>query len=292
MPKSKKSEPEPLPPEPGADGPALIDTARVEHIPMYKLDLSDDTYRFRAALRIGPLKRSIAAEGQQMPIIVRKVGATRAQRYQIISGFRRSTAMSELGAETIAAIVRDDLEDDEAAFRASVLENSQRKTYSDIDRALVIKSYEDRGYSSVEIAGVLGLTERQKRNLRSLLELPRPVQDAIDDGDHRFTATHGLVLKQMSNKHPDLDLEHWVQEVHQGNDGQGLSVAQLRRAINAAYKAEAGAEARPALLRSDDTQAKEGIFRFNPVRVVIADLSRDDRAALKAELQAVLAALG
>ncbi|HHO51640.1 MAG TPA: ParB/RepB/Spo0J family partition protein [Deltaproteobacteria bacterium] len=291
MEKSKRHTTEDLPPEPKAQGAALLEESRVEHIPMHRLDLSDDTYRFRAALRIGPLKRSIAAEGQQMPIVVRKICASRTQRYQIISGFRRSMAMLELDAETIAAIVRDDLDDDEAAFRASVLENSQRKTYSDIDRALVIKSYEARGYSSVEIAEVLGLTERQKRNLRGLLDLPGVVQEAIDDEQHRLTATHGLVLKQMSNKHPGLDFERWVTEVHQGNDGQGLSVAQLRRAINAAYRAKQSGS-RPALLRADDTCAEEGVFRFNPVRVVVAELSDDDRDALKGELQAVLAALG
>ena len=282
---------EALPPEPGTSGPEILGTAKVEHIPLYKIDLSDNTYRFRAALRIGPLKKSIATEGQQMPIIVRKVGSTRAQRYQIISGFRRSTAMAELRAETIAAIVREDLADDEAAFRASVLENSQRKTYSDIDRALVIRSYEERGYSSVEIADVLGLTERQKRNLKSLLQLPIPVQEAIDDATNRFSATHGLVLNQMSHKYPELDFARWVEQVNQGNDGRGLSVAQLRRAINAEHRPDTGT-ARPSLLRADDTQASAGTFRFNPVRIVVADLSDDDRTALKQELEAVLAALG
>ena len=67
------------PAEPTAPaGPAILATAKVEHIHLDKLDIDDTTYMFRAALRAGPLKESIAAEGQQMPIVVRKVGKTRS----------------------------------------------------------------------------------------------------------------------------------------------------------------------------------------------------------------------
>ena len=91
---------------------------KVEHIPMDKLDLDDESFRYRADLRVGPLRKSIEAEGQVLPIVVRKVGKTRAQRFQIISGFRRATAMKELDRVTIAAIVRDDLDNDDDARRA------------------------------------------------------------------------------------------------------------------------------------------------------------------------------
>lgn len=96
-----------------------------------------------------------------MPIIVRSYGKGRGTRYQIISGFRRTTAVRDLGFEAIPAVVRTDLEDDEEAFRASVLENTQRKTYSDIDRALVIRGYDERGHTGREIAEVLGLTRNR-----------------------------------------------------------------------------------------------------------------------------------
>ncbi len=49
---------------------------------------------------------------------------------------------------------------------------------------------------------------------------------------------------------------------------------------------------RPALLRATDTAPARGIFRFNPVRVVVEELSEADKAALREELRAVLDALG
>jgi len=273
------------------DNARMLDAARVEHIPLDELDLGDHSFRFRAALRVGPLRDSIAAEGQQLPIVVRWVGASGEQRYQIISGFRRATAMRELQATTIAAIVRDDLGDDEAAFRASVLENSQRRTYSDIDRALVIKSYEDRGFSSVDVAQLMGLSKRQKNNLRSLLDLPRTVREAIDDPDQPFGATHGLVLKQLKGRFPRLNYGTWVKAVSTGNDGAGLSVSQLKRAVNARYREASQEGTVRSIFRPGDTQVDRGVFRLQPMKIETASLSDAERDALKAELSLLLAAL-
>jgi hypothetical protein len=55
-------------PKPGQ--PRILDRSRVEHIPLSKVDLDDRTFMFRAALRVGPLKDSIEADGLQVPIIV------------------------------------------------------------------------------------------------------------------------------------------------------------------------------------------------------------------------------
>ncbi len=271
--------------------PTMLGPARVQHIALEKIELDDETFRFRAALRIGPLKDSIAAEGQQLPIVVRRVPDTRPIRYQIISGFRRATAMTELGAPTIAAIVRDDLASDEAAFRASVLENSLRKTYSDIDRALVIQRYESRGFRSVDVADLMGLSRRQKNNLRTLLDLPQSVQEAIDDPDDAFTATHGLVLRQLEKRYPGLDYPRWVAAVRAGNDGAGLSVRQLKRAVNEHHRPAPGAEPMGSIFRDGDTRVDCGVFRLQPVKIEVAALTDDERAALRSELETLLAAL-
>ena len=155
----------------------MISATEIVHIPLTKLDYDDRSLMFRATLRLADLEASIAAEGQQIPIVVRPTLA--GQAYQIISGFRRATAMRELGLPTIAAIVRHDLDDDELAFRAAIIENEQRQTYSDIDRALAILRYEQAGWSSVDVADLMGLRERQKYNLKRLLTLPEAVQAAI-----------------------------------------------------------------------------------------------------------------
>jgi ParB/RepB/Spo0J family partition protein len=270
----------------------MLGTARVQHLDIDRIDLDDDTFRFRAALRVGPLKASLARDGQQLPIVVRKRGQTRAMRYQLISGFRRTAAMRELGATTIAAIVRDDLDDDEEAFRASVLENSQRKTYSDIDRALAIKLYEDRGYTSIDVAALMGLSKRQKNNLKGLLDLPRTVRDAIDDPNNAFTATHGLVLKQLKGRYPGLHYPTWVTAVSTGIDGAPLSVSQLKRAVNAHYRTATPTASLGSIFRPEGTDAARRVYRLQPVKIDVDALSDDERSALRAELEGLLADLG
>ena len=269
--------------------PALVGPTRVQHLPLERLDFDDETFRFRAALRIGPLRASIASQGQQLPIVVRKRGGGRPVNYQIVSGFRRATAMRALGAPTIAAIVREDLEDDEVAFRASVLENCQRKTYSDLDRALVIKSYEDRGYGSVDVAMVMGLSKRQKNNLKSLLNLPDGVREAIDDPDSPFTATHGLVLKQLAGRYPDLSYSHWVRVV--ADSPGGLSVSRLKRAVNAHHRSQEPRATVGSLFRRSGTRLEQGVFRLQPLKIDVARLSDEEKAGLREELSQLLAVL-
>lgn len=189
----------------------MINATEVVHIPIESIDLDDRSFMFRASLRTADLEESIAAEGQQIPIIVRPT--VDGSGYQIVSGFRRALAMRELGSERIAAIVRHDLDDDEAAFRASIIENERRQTYSDIDRALAIIRYEQAGWSSVEVTDLMGLKRSQKYNLERLLSLPEPVVAAIDDPRDHCSATHGLVLGQLLQRYPELDLEHWLEVI-------------------------------------------------------------------------------
>ena len=158
-----------------------------------QLDFDDTTYMFRAALRTGPLKKSNQQHGQQQPIFVRRKPGS--DKYQIVCGFRRATALKEIGANDVVAIDRNDL-DDETAFRVSVLENVARKSYSDIDRANAISLAKKHGHTGVVIAEMMGLTRRQKDNIQSLLELPEAVQEAVDDEEQHFSTTHAIVLRQ------------------------------------------------------------------------------------------------
>jgi len=223
-----------------------------------------------------------------MPVIIRQKGAGPA-KYQLISGFRRFTAVSELGLPTIAAIVRKDLENDEAAFRASVLENSQRKTYSDIDRALVIRAYQQSGHSGDEIASVMGLTSRQKRNILSLLQLPEVVQQAIDDPSHPFTATHGLELRKAMNKAPHIFDEDSSGELVDEVEYKELSVSafkrHLRRSMNAVPREVT------SIFNERGTDAAQRLFRLKPIKIDIDDLLPEERERLQLELEALLSAL-
>ena len=238
---------------------------------------------FRATLRIGPLADSITEQGIQVPVMLRKQDG--ADLYQIVSGFRRCSAAAKAKLAAVPAIVRDLT--DEEAFRVSVLENSSRKTYSDIDRANVIAQYEKRGHTAAEIEKVMGLNERQVRNLKALLKLPQGVQDAVDDPDQHFSTTHAITIKALQDKLDGVAYDEWIKRT---ND-EKLSVAQLKRAVRKEH-ATASTPGFTSLFRSRGTDVKAGTFRFSPVAVTVDDLSAGEKAALKAELERVIKALG
>ena len=170
---------------------------------------------------------------------------------------------------------------------SAIIENEQRQTYSDPDRALAIIRYEQAGWTSVEVADLMGLSEHQKSNLERLLTLPDVVQAAIDDPDDHCSATHGLVFGRLARRYPDLDVEHWVAAINHDL----LSVAQLRRAIHEAHKP--GSPPRlGSIFNGKATDKAKGVFRFDAVKVVVAELDEGEREQLRGELQELLVALG
>ncbi len=277
---SKKKAPKEASQEPRTPS---IGKGEVVKLRLDELDGADTTYCFRANVRIGNLKKSLDEDGQQIPIIVRRPQGK--SKYQIISGFRRSKAALHLGWHEIAAIIRNGLSDEEA-FRAAVLENTARKTYSDIDRAYIIRAYRDRGHGGDEVATLMGLTGRQVRNLLSLLELPKPVQAAVDDLEQHFSTTHALTLKKLKGTYPKLDYKRWVAVVNK----EMLSVTQLKRRVKKEQGGEVSSEFE-TLFQAKGTDWRKGEVRFAPVKVVIAKMSEGEKEKLKGELQRLLGRL-
>ena len=257
-----------------------IGKGEVVMLPLADIDHEDTSLMFRAVMRIGDLKRSMQEEGQQIPVVVRRTQGKK--KYQIISGFRRTTAADALDWKEIAAIVRTGLSDEEA-FRASILENTARKTYSDIDRAYIIRAYRARGYGGDEVAKVMGLTDRQVRNLLSLLELPDAVQAAIDDPDQYFSTTHALTLKKLRVKYPDLDFNQYIAVTNE----EHLSVPQLKRRVTKDHSQETQ-PAFTSLFQDKGTDWRKGEIRFAPVKVVVEELSESEKRNLRRELERVL----
>ena len=253
-------------------------------LPLDDIDHDDTSFMFRAIMRVGDLKRSLQEEGQQIPIVVRRTQGKK--KYQIISGFRRTNAARAIGWKEIAAIVRTGLSDEEA-FRASILENTARKTYSDIDRAHIIRAYRARGHGGDEVAKVMGLTDRQVRNLLSLLELPEAVQAAIDDPDQYFSTTHVLTLKKLKGQYPELDYDQYIAIVNE----ERLAVPQLKRRVTKDH----GQEPPPgftSLFQEKGTDWRKGEIRFAPVKVAIEELSEVEKEKLRGELERLMKKLG
>lgn len=291
------SERTPEPREPAAanettPGPASASIAaggRVVHLPLDAI-AADETYMFRARVRVKDLVESIREHGQQLPVIVRRAKAaeaTDAEQYQLISGFRRLRALRELGYPTIAAIIRDDLADDAAAFAASVLENTARKTYSDIDRAIVIQQYRAQGHKAADVAAMMGIVDRVRKMIESLLKMPQAVQDAVDDPEHPFSTKHAIYLARLHREFPALDWDEWIARVQ----AERLSADQMVKAVHKALRSKVREPQFTTLFQGRGTDLNKGEIWFAPTRVVVAAMNEEEKAKLKAELEQVLAAL-
>lgn len=230
-------------------------TETIIELPLDQLDLDDKTFQFRLKLRVKDLVEDLKARGQDFPIVVRKVG--NKKKLQIVCGFRRVTALQELEAKTVKAVVRT--LDDDAAYRLSWAENQQRKTYSDLDRANAILKGQAAGKTTKELETLFGLEERQLRRLRTLVDMPKAIKEALGEG--KITAAHAFVLKDAQKLIPNLKHNHWIAKVVE----EELSATQLKRRIT---KEEAPKKARRSwYTQGDDGKLKVRSFTLDPTKM-------------------------
>lgn len=120
------------------------------------------------------LVRSIAEQGQQVPILVRPVGDT--GRYQVAYGHRRLRAVRQLGRK-VKAIVRP-LTDAELVI-AQARENLERRDLSYIEKAMFARRLEEQ-FERATLMAALGVDKADLSRLLSLAHaLPVEVVQAI-----------------------------------------------------------------------------------------------------------------
>jgi ParB family chromosome partitioning protein len=117
-------------------------------------------------------KASLAADGQQVPILVRPAPSDEG-RYQAAYGHRRLAALRALG-HPVKAIVRELT--DEQLIVAQGKENSDRRDLSFIERALFAARLEDRGFSRAALTAALSL---QKGNLSTMISVARSIPEPL-----------------------------------------------------------------------------------------------------------------
>lgn len=205
-----------------------IPKSEICELKIEELDLELNDLEFRIAPRMGDLVEDIGRNGQQFPIIVRRIA--RSKLYQIVSGYRRVRAVKKLGWPTVKAIVRDDLDDD-AAYRVSFLENERRKSLTALDKAHAIAKLRLLGKTTAQIRDLYGIGERQFQRYEQVGTFPKALRDAI--GEQKIQTSHGLLLAQAADRHGDkIDLSAWVERIVK----QELTVRQLARALNREFR--------------------------------------------------------
>jgi ParB family chromosome partitioning protein len=119
---------------------------------------------------------SIAATGQQVPILVRPQ-ADQPGRYQVAYGHRRLSACLELGIPVKALVRR--LTDVELVV-AQGKENAERRNLSFIERAMFARHLEERGFERATLQASLSVHPAEMSRLLTVARsIPTPLVAAI-----------------------------------------------------------------------------------------------------------------
>jgi ParB/RepB/Spo0J family partition protein len=197
----------------------------VTEIALDEIDLSNTQFEYRLDPGLELLIDSIKKDGQQIPVIVRGI----TPPYQLICGFRRTRSIQAIGGATVKAIILPEI-DDQKAHRLSVIENEERKSLTDLDRANACKRLQDEGKTQEEIAAIMGCSQPKISRYFSLLSLPAQVFDALKAG--RINTIHALALKDSGDLFSAEYLTKLIGEIEE----KSLSSRELERKIHGAKK--------------------------------------------------------
>ena len=251
--------------------------AEVETIPLDKIDLDDATFKFRVNLRLGSLVDSIREGGQQFPVLLRR--GQGKKKYQIISGFRRIAAIRKLGWDRVNAVVRTDLRDDAEAFKVSIIENEERETYNDLDRAYAILKYRGMGKSTAEVEEIFRVGARQRQRLEELTRFPPRLQEAV--AAERVSSTNAVRLMQHVRRYPQADLKKWIAWIEENNATYGSLGKALRQ------EAAASEEAAPIELYVERERDGKKSVRIRPI-AIDGSITSAQKTKLLEDLKAVM----
>jgi len=141
------------------------------------------------------LAETIEKHGLIQPISVRKVG----DRYQIISGERRTRASKLANCQTIKAQVFENL-DDKTMNEWALIENIQRVDLNPIE---IAQSYQqlidNHNYTHEDLAKTVGKSRSAITNSLRLLKLPNQVQVWIEEGKISGGAARALCSEKVAD---------------------------------------------------------------------------------------------
>lgn len=267
-----------------------------------------DHFMFRVEPRTMGLTESIGRLGQQVPVIVRPHPSppSKQKKYQLICGFRRCTALHELGREEVDAIIRE-LDDDEA-IALSFTENCERKSYTTVEKANAVamvmrrKGLSDNDEGREVAVQMLGIGERQTRNFLRFLDMEDSVKAEADKDSH-FRMTHALEMYRVLGKYagvqvplqsdPDPEkhlrlVREWMGYINEEHLGV-KAIRDLEERLNEADRITPSAGRVKSLIASE-TKTKKGKteIKFGLRKLVLEDLSDEDCRAIRGQLTQLL----
>jgi len=164
---------------------------------------------------LAELAESIKVQGLLQPVIVREAGPG---KYEVVAGERRLRATRNLGQTRIRAIIRE--LDDRQMLELSLIENLIRADLNEIEVAEGLANLQNRyGYTTTELAGVIGKSRPAVSNTLRLLELPAGIKDLVRNG--KLSAGHARAVLS----YPSASRERIAEECATA----GWSVRELER---------------------------------------------------------------
>jgi ParB family transcriptional regulator, chromosome partitioning protein len=190
--------------------------------------------------KLEELAASIRENGVLQPVIVRQSGGG----YELIAGERRWRAAQKAGLARIPALVQQ--ASDEKMLELALVENLQRDELNPLEEAhayqLLLEQFR---LTQEEVARRVGRSRAAVTNTLRLLRLPRPVQQALLDG--QLSMGHARALVPLPQR-LQLDLARDIAR-------QGLSVRDVeRKARRALQPLPAGRKLKDANLRAAEQQ--------------------------------------
>jgi ParB family chromosome partitioning protein len=125
------------------------------------------------------LRESLKTSGLLQPITVRP--SPKRNGYELIAGERRLRAATDLGWETIPAVVKE--MNDQEILTLALIENLQRSDLNPIEEA---EGYDqlirDFGHTQQSVATIVGKERSTVANVLRILQLPADVRSFIEQG--------------------------------------------------------------------------------------------------------------
>lgn len=155
------------------------------------------------------LSASIRTQGILQPVLVRPVGGSNPQQYEIVAGERRWRAARKAGLTEIPVIIKE-LSDKET-LAIALIENLQREDLSALEEALGMQQLKNEfGLSQEDLAVKLGKSRSAIANTLRLLHLSNKAQEALKQG--KITAGHARAILSFPEVKQDEILERILKE--------------------------------------------------------------------------------
>lgn len=179
---------------------------------------------------LAELARSIAESGVIQPVVVR---GDSQSGYILLAGERRWRAAQQAGLADMPAIVRNDLDDRQAAV-LGLIENLQRESLGVMETARgLARLAEDHSLTHDAIAHRIGKSRVYVTNYLRLCQLTEPVQQLLQD--QQLTLGHAKILA-------GLPAPRQINLARQASRGR-WSVRQLERRVRSETAATPGPDA-------------------------------------------------